>query len=142
MTEPMTLEFNLEQDNFDFAGMASSRIKKVLQQIGVRNDKIRCVAVASYEAEIDVIIHSQGGTLKAMIYPDRTELYLEDSGPGIPDVNLAMQEGYSTASDKVREKGFGAGMGLPNMKRCTDEFDIQSEVGKGTKIKMVIYHNK
>ena len=142
MSEPMKLEFQLELDNFDFAGVPSSRIKKVLQQIGVKNEIIRRVAVASYEAEINVIIHSLGGSIKALIFPDRTELYLDDIGPGIPRVDLAMQEGFSTATDKIREKGFGAGMGLPNMKRCSDEFEISSEVNVGTKIKMIIFHNK
>lgn len=135
------MEFAFTGGDFETAGEASSKIKKVLQQIGIRSDIARRIAISSYEAEMNVIIHAWRGTMKAVIYPDRTELTVEDEGPGIADISLAMVEGYSTAPDYVREMGFGAGMGLPNMARCSDKFDIQSTVGVGTKICMIINHN-
>ncbi|HMM22838.1 MAG TPA: anti-sigma regulatory factor [Selenomonadales bacterium] len=137
----LVLEFPLQGANFESAGEASSKIKRVLQQIGVRADIIRRVAIGSYEAEMNVIIHAYRGVIKAAIYPDRTEIAVEDEGPGIADIQLAMREGYSTAPDYIREMGFGAGMGLPNMTRCSDEFDIQSTVGVGTNIRMIFQHS-
>jgi len=138
--QEIILEFKLKAAIFDVAGEASSKTKRVLQQIGVRADVVRRIAISAYEGEMNTIIHSLGGSMRVIIFPDRTEMIFEDQGPGIADINLAMQEGYSTAPDYVREMGFGAGMGLPNMARCTDKFDIQSEVGTGTKIMMVIFH--
>lgn len=138
--QKISLEFDLIGSEFDSAGEASSKIKRVLQQIGISSEVIRRIAISSYEAEMNVIIHAYRGIMKADIYPNRTEIRLEDEGPGIEDINLAMQEGYSTAPDFVREMGFGAGMGLPNMVRCADKFDIQSEVGKGTTVVMLIKH--
>lgn len=138
--QEIVLEFKLKASIFDAAGEAASKTKRVLQQIGVRTDVIRRIAISAYEGEMNVIIHSLGGTMRVLIFPDRTEITFEDQGPGIADINLAMQEGYSTAPDYVREMGFGAGMGLPNMARCADKFDIQSEVGTGTKIKMTVVH--
>lgn len=138
--QEIVLEFALKASVFEVAGEASSKTKRVLQQIGVRADIIRRIAISAYEGEMNVIIHSSGGTMRVLIFPDRTEITFTDGGPGIADVNLAMEEGYSTAPDYVREMGFGAGMGLPNMARCADEFDIQSEVGVGTKIIMMIRH--
>jgi len=138
--QEIILEFTLKASCFDSAGEASSKVKRVLQQIGVRADIIRRIAISAYEAEMNVIIHSLGGIMRAVIYFDHAELLFEDQGPGIGDVKLAMQEGFSTASDSVRQMGFGAGMGLPNMARCADVFDIQSEVGIGTKIRMIIYY--
>lgn len=138
--EGISLDFSLKGADFETAGEASSKIKRVLQQIGIRSDIIRRIAISSYEAEMNVIIHAVCGVIKATIYPDRTEIVVEDEGPGIADINLAMQEGFSTAPDHIREKGFGAGMGLPNMARCSDEFSIQSRVAIGTQIKMVIRH--
>ena len=137
----LVLEFSLQGSNFESAGEASSKIKRVLQQIGVRSDIIRRVAIGSYEAEMNVIIHAYRGVIKASVYSDRTEIVIDDEGPGIADIQLAMQEGYSTAPDYIREMGFGAGMGLPNMARCSDEFDLQSTVGAGTKIRMIFHHN-
>lgn len=137
----IVLEFQLPAADFQLAGEASSKIKRVLQQIGVPAEIVRCIAIGAYEGEMNVIIHSTGGVMRAEIFPERTELILEDRGPGISDIKTAMQEGYSTAPDYVREMGFGAGMGLPNMARCADKFDIQSELGIGTRIKMVIYHS-
>ncbi|CQR72489.1 ATP-binding protein [Sporomusa ovata] len=134
------LEFVLEAADFDSAGEASSKIKRTLQQLGVRPDVIRRIAISAYEAEMNVIIHACRGVMRAEIYSDRTELVVDDEGPGISDVQLAMQAGYSTAPDHIREMGFGAGMGLPNMVRCTDKFDIKSEKDIGTKLSMIIYH--
>jgi serine/threonine-protein kinase RsbT len=138
--QEIILEFSLKAAIFDAAGEAASKTKRVLQQIGVRADIIRRIAISAYEGEMNTIIHSCGGTMRVVIFPDRTEMMFEDQGPGIADTKLAMEEGYSTAPDYVREMGFGAGMGLPNMARCSDEFDIQSEIGVGTKIKMVVFH--
>jgi len=138
--QEIILEFELKASIFDVAGEASSKTKRVLQQIGVRAEIIRRIAISAYEGEMNTIIHSCGGTMRVVIFPDRTEIIFEDQGPGIADINLAMQEGFSTAPDYVREMGFGAGMGLPNMARCTDIFDIQSEVGVGTKIMMTVFH--
>ncbi len=135
------LDYNLKGGDFETAGEASSKIKRVLQQIGVRSDVVRRIAISSYEAEMNVIIHAYRGILRAAIFPDRTELSIEDEGPGIADIDMAMQEGYSTAPDHIREMGFGAGMGLPNMLRCSDEFAIDSVAGEGTKIKIVIRHS-
>jgi anti-sigma regulatory factor (Ser/Thr protein kinase) len=135
------LEFSLKGSDFETAGEASSKIKRVLQQIGIRSDIIRRIAISSYEAEMNVIIHAFRGSIQATIYPDRTEVVVEDEGPGIADINLAMQEGFSTAPDHIREMGFGAGMGLPNMARCADEFAIQSSVATGTQIRMVVRHS-
>ncbi len=122
--------------DYTSAGHASADIKKKLKMLGVGGDVLRRVAVASYEVELNLVIHSQGGHLDLNVFPDRVELVSEDVGPGIPDLSLAMREGWSTANEEARSLGFGAGMGLPNMKRNADEFDIQSEVGKGTVIRM------
>ena len=132
----MEMVFQIEKDDYDRAGMASSKIKKTLAQLGLDNGVIRRVAVAAYEAEINLVIHSDGGTMAVEIMPDKIEIDVEDQGPGIADVNKAMEEGFSTASVVAIEMGFGAGMGLPNMKKCADEFQIQSALGVGTKIEM------
>ncbi len=118
------------------AGRASADIKKRLKQLGVGGDVLRRVAVASYEVELNLVIHSMGGHLDLDVYPDQVVLVSADIGPGIPDLSLAMREGWSTANEEARSLGFGAGMGLPNMKRNADDFNIQSEVGKGTTITM------
>ena len=137
----LVLEFLLKAGDFNAAGEASGRIKKVLQQIGVKADVIRRIAISAYEGEMNVIIHSVGGVIEAHIFPDRTELDIKDQGPGIADVKLAMQEGYSTAPDNIRALGFGAGMGLPNMKRYTDEMKIDTVLKKGTTVTMKVYIN-
>lgn len=134
------MEFALTGSDFEKAGEASSKIKRILQQIGIRPDIIRRIAISAYEAELNVIIHAFRGVIKASIHPDRTTVTVEDEGPGIADIALAMKEGYSTAPDHIREMGFGAGMGLPNMARCADEFTVQSKVGVGTTIVMTIRH--
>ena len=136
------LEMELEGSGFETAGEASSKLKVVLQQIGIAADIIRRIAIAAYEAEMNVIIHAKHGAIKASVYSDRTEIVIEDKGPGIPDVSLAMQEGFSTAPDYVREMGFGAGMGLPNMLKCSDQFKIETVIGEGTRIEMLFYHHK
>ncbi|MDU4962037.1 MAG: anti-sigma regulatory factor [Sporomusaceae bacterium] len=136
----ISIEMPLNGSDFEKAGEASSKIKRVLQQIGIRPDIIRRIAIGAYEAEMNVIIHAERGLIRATIQPEATTLLVEDEGPGIPDIELAMREGYSTAPDHVREMGFGAGMGLPNMARCADQFSIQSKLGCGTRIVMTIRH--
>lgn len=126
----------VDQGQFATAGQAAASFKNTLKKLGVPSAVVRRVAIASYEAEINLAIHSWGGTMTLRIYPDHVCLLVEDEGPGIADIGLALQEGYSTASEEVRMLGFGAGMGIPNMKRCSDEFDIVSTVGKGTTITM------
>ena len=128
----------VEQGNFATAGQISASFKNTLKKLGVASPVIRRIAIASYEAEINLAIHSWGGTMRLVIYPNRVRLLVDDVGPGIADIDLAMQEGYSTAPDEVRSLGFGAGMGLPNMKKYSDEFDIQSTVGVGTTVKMLV----
>ncbi len=130
--------YDVEKDDFDRAGEASSSIKKTLRQLGIDAAVIRRIAIASYEAEINVVIHSLGGKIDLEIDTQSIIITVSDKGPGIPDIELAMQAGYSTASDKVREMGFGAGMGLPNMKKCADKFTVESEIGVGTTIKMIM----
>ncbi len=136
----VVFEFILTGLNFDSAGEATSKLKRILQHLGISSEVIRRVAISSYEAEINVIIYAHFGIMKAYIFSDRIEIAVEDEGPGIEDINTAIHEGYSTASDDVRKMGLGGGMGLPNMMRCADEFTISSEVGVGTKIYMVIRH--
>lgn len=134
----MAYEYEVVKDDFSRAGEASSDIKKKLRQVGIENDVIRRVAIATYEAEINQVIHSLGGHITMLILSDRIELYFEDRGPGIENIELAMKEGFSTATSKVREMGFGAGMGLPNIKKCSDQFYIDSQVGAFTRLKVVI----
>lgn len=128
--------YEIHAGEFHTAGDASASIKRKLKQIGVDSAVLRRVAVASYEAELNLIIHSKGGKLMLEISPSKVVLVSDDVGPGIADISKAMMEGFSTASEEARDLGFGAGMGLPNMKRNADEFDIQSQVGKGTRIQM------
>ena len=133
----MKLEYDIEQDDFSRAGEASSKIKKLLKQLGIDSAIIRKIAIACYEAEINVVIHSQGGKINVYVKSERIEVHVEDEGPGIENVELAMTEGFSTATSAIRELGFGAGMGLPNMKRCSDEFFIESKLGESTRLKMI-----
>lgn len=134
------LNYECEGGNFDVAGEASAKIKKTLQRIGIPADVVRRIAIGTYEAEMNVIIHGGGGNVSAEIFPDKTIITVSDEGPGIPDIQQALQEGWSTAPDYVRQMGFGAGMGLPNMVKCSDDFDIQSVVGEGTNIVMTFKH--
>lgn len=132
----MMKSFEVSNDDFSSAGIASSKIKKILRQIGMDSSVIRRIAIATYEAEINVAIHSLGGSIEVYIKSDKVEIFVEDKGPGIKDVKLAMQKGYSTATKEIRELGFGAGMGLPNMDKCSDVFHIESNYGDYTAIKM------
>ena len=136
--DKVNFHFEIDGDNFTSAGEASVRIKKVLREMGFSAEVTRRVSVAMYEGEINMVIHADGGSADVNVYGDKIEIILADRGPGIPDIELAMQEGYSTAPDNIRSLGFGAGMGLPNMKRYTDDMKIESEVGKGTTIYMTI----
>jgi serine/threonine-protein kinase RsbT len=135
----MQYSFNVEKDDFDRAGEASSSIKKILRQLGIDAAIIRRVAISTYEAEINIVIHSLGGTINLEIDTNSIKIIAKDRGPGIANIELAMQVGYSTATDKVREMGFGAGMGLPNMEKCADKFEVVSAVGIGTTITMLMY---
>jgi len=134
----MKLEFDVLKEDFSRAGEASSKIKKVLMQLGIDSKIIRRIAIATYEAEINVAIHSEGGKIFVLVKDNKIEVLIEDVGPGIEDVEQAMKEGYTTATQIARDMGFGAGMGLPNMKRCSDEFFIESKVEEYTKVKLVM----
>ncbi len=138
MTNFVNFHFDIDGDNFTSAGEASVRIKKHLRDMGFKPDVIRRVSVSMYEGEINMVIHENGGYADVDVYPDKIEIRLVDNGPGISNIELAMQEGYSTAPDNIRSLGFGAGMGLPNMARYTDDMRIESEVGKGTTVYMTV----
>lgn len=141
MNNVIKLHYRILPDDFSSAGEASSNVKKMLTQLGVPPHIIKKTAIAMYEAEMNAFIHAGSGTVDVEIARSEIVIHVKDKGPGIPDLELAMQEGYSTAPDNIREMGFGAGMGLPNMKRYADELEINSEVGKGTDvtIKVNIY---
>ena len=136
MSEELVFRFNVDGDDFTSAGQASVQVKKNLRQLGIDSDIIKRVSIAMYEGEINMVIHANGGVAEVKVNEDYIEIILDDKGPGIADVEKAMQEGYSTAADSIRSLGFGAGMGLPNMKRYTDMMKIESTVGVGTKITM------
>ena len=138
MSEVIHEIYPVEKGAFETAGEASGTIKRILRKLGVPSSVIRRVAVAAYEVELNLVIHSLGGQMELTIEPESVTLDVAVRGPGIPDLDLAMQEGWST-SDEVRMLGFGAGMGLPNMKRNADEFDIRSQVGVGTNIHMKFF---
>ncbi len=138
MSESVNFHYSIDGDNFTSAGEASVQVKKMLRQMGFSAETIRRVSVAMYEGEINMVIHANGGTADINVFPEKIEIILADKGPGIPDIALAMQEGFSTAPDNIRSLGFGAGMGLPNMKRYTDSFEIETEVGVGTTVKMTV----
>lgn len=135
----MQLRFEVQGMDFSRAGQAAAKIKKVLQQVGVEPGIVRRAIIIAYEAELNIVIHAYHGTLTASITPRKIEIVAEDEGLGIPDISLAMQEGYSTAPPHIREMGFGAGMGLPNIKKSADDLDIQSEVNKGTRLRAAIF---
>ena len=135
------MEFNIPRYDFEIAGRASTEIKKTLKQLNFNPKLIRRVAVASYELEINLVVHSNGGTISYRIQPDKITIVAADTGPGIADVNQALQEGWSTADEYVRSLGFGAGMGLANTKRVSDEFIINSALGSGTTVRAVIITN-
>ena len=130
---------DVSADDFTRAGEASSDVKRKLKQMGVNPEAIRKVAIAMYEGEINMVIHADGGEITVEITPEKIDMILDDKGPGIKDVELAMQAGYSTAPDEIRSLGFGAGMGLPNMKKYSDQMEIDTRIGEGTKITMTVY---
>ena len=136
MSDGLSFRFEVDGDDFTSAGQASVQVKKDLRRLGIDPETIRRVSIAMYEGEINMVIHAGGGVAEVRVTEEAIEIILADQGPGIADINLAMQDGYSTATDTVRSLGFGAGMGLPNMKRYTDYMDIQSTVGVGTTITM------
>lgn len=138
MSNAIHLHYEVSGEDFTRAGEASGSVKKRLKSLGYNSDAIRRVAIAMYEAEINMVIHADGGYCDVDIYPDRVEILLADHGPGIADVDKAMKEGFSTAPDNVRNLGFGAGMGLPNIKKYSDEMRIETTVGVGTNLYLTI----
>jgi serine/threonine-protein kinase RsbT len=132
-------KYDLKEGGFLEIGVASTKIKRDLKTLGISSALARRVAVVAYEAEMNVVIHAGGGELRIFVEPERIVVEAEDHGPGIANLELAMQEGYSTASDAVRELGFGAGMGLPNIKRNADKLEIDTEVGRGTLLRAVFF---
>ena len=138
MSNAIHLHYEVSSEDFTRAGEASGSVKKRLKSLGFNGDVIRRVPIAMYEAEINMVIHAEGGYCDVDIYPDRIEVLLADKGPGIPDVDKAMQEGFSTAPDNVRTLGFGAGMGLPNIKKYTDSMRIDTTIGEGTKLYLTV----
>ena len=138
MNEAVRFHYLVDGEDFSSAGQASVQVKKNLRRLGIPPEVIRKISIAMYEGEINMVIHADGGDAEVLVYEDRIVMILTDRGPGIADVEKAMQEGYSTAPDNVRSLGFGAGMGLPNMKRYTDDMKIESVVGEGTTITMTV----
>lgn len=138
MNDKIVLKYDVDLDDFTRAGEASSSVKRKLKLMGVDPDIVRKVAISLYEGEINMVIHSYGGTIEVIISQDKIEMILEDRGPGIKDIELAMRAGYSTAPDNIRSLGFGAGMGLPNIKKNTDDLKIESKVGVGTTLRMIV----
>ena len=134
----LRLEFDVSGNNFASAGTASDEVKKKLKMLGISPVDIRKVAIAMYEGEINMVIHANGGVAEVEVTSDKIKVSLIDTGKGIENVELAMKEGYSTAKDHIRNLGFGAGMGLPNMKRYTDSMEIESRVGEGTTVRMTV----
>ena len=132
------LHYDIDAEDFSSAGEASSGVKKTMKSLGINPAVIKRVAIAMYEAEINAVIHADGGCADVTISPEKIEIVISDRGPGIPNIDQAMQEGWSTASETVSELGFGAGMGLPNMKRYTDEMHIESTVGVGTTVILIV----
>lgn len=139
MNDTLTYQYTIDGEDFTRAGEASSSVKNKLKQLGLDSSVIRKVAIAMYEGEINMVIHADGGTITVTVSDSDITMVLADSGPGIPDVPKAMQEGYSTARPEVRSLGFGAGMGLPNMKKYTDEMKIDTVIGEGTTITMKVH---
>ncbi|AZO93402.1 anti-sigma regulatory factor [Iocasia frigidifontis] len=138
MEEHAILEKEIDKGDFSRGGEASSELKALLRKLGINNTIIRRAAIVTYELEMNIIIHSEGGNIKAAVSSDEIFIYIDDEGPGIEDLEKAFQPGYSTASDEVREMGFGAGMGLVNVKNYSDQLEIDTAPGEGTSIKVVI----
>ncbi|MBE6480085.1 MAG: anti-sigma regulatory factor [Olsenella sp.] len=136
MSDSLVFHFDVDGENFTSAGQASTQVKKNLRQLGLSPEVIRRVSIAMYEGEINMVIHANGGTADVVVTEECVEIILKDQGPGIENVDQAMQEGFSTATDSIRSLGFGAGMGLPNMKRYTDSMEIDTKIGEGTTITM------
>ena len=139
MSNTIKLSYQISGDDFTRAGEASGDVKRRLKKMGSSPEVVRKVAIAMYEGEINMVIHAHGGTIDVEISPDDILMILKDVGPGIPDIDKAMQAGYSTAPDNVRALGFGAGMGLPNMKQYSDEMQIETKLGEGTTVTMKVY---
>ena len=137
--ECLTYTFEVDGENFTSAGEASVQVKRILRRIGFDPETIKRVSIAMYEGEINMVIHAGGGVAELFVYEDRIVMKLTDHGPGIENVELAMKEGYSTAPDNIRCLGFGAGMGLPNIKKYTDEFQLDTELGVGTTLTLKVY---
>ncbi len=133
------MDFVISDRDFDMAGEASSSVKRTLSKLGAPPAAVKRAAISMYEAEINAFIHGGGGTAHVTIEPDRIEIIIKDEGAGIADLDLAMQEGWSTADESIRRMGFGAGMGLPNMKKNTDVLDIKTGIDQGTEVRMIIY---
>ena len=138
MAETIKLHYEVDGQDFTLAGATSAKVKKYLKQLGLSPDVIRRTAIAMYEAEINMVIHADGGVIDVEISPECIHIVFCDRGPGIPDIDKAMQEGFSTATNEIRELGFGAGMGLPNIKMYSDEMKIDTVIGKGTTIDLII----
>lgn len=138
MSEAVRLSYDVSADDFTHAGEASGAIKRTLKKLGIDMEIVRRVSIAVYEGEINMVIHANGGVIEVEISPTCIEIWLKDKGPGIKDIDLAMQEGYSTARDHIRALGFGAGMGLPNIKKYTDDMKIDTEIGVGTTVYMKV----
>lgn len=137
----MTFRYTVDGEDFTRAGEASSNVKGKLKQMGVNPEVVRKVAIAMYEGEINMVVHAKGGDITVEVTPTEIIMTLKDIGPGIPDVEKAMQAGFSTATENIRSLGFGAGMGLPNMKKYSDELTIDTELGVGTTVTMKVYIN-
>ena len=139
MADALTFHYDVDGENFTSAGQASVQVKKNLRQLGFDPETIRRVSIAMYEGEINMVIHAGGGEIDVEITETEIKMTLSDKGPGIENIELAMKEGYSTAPENIRSLGFGAGMGLPNIKKYTDEFVIDTVVGEGTTLRLKVY---
>ncbi|MCX7615007.1 MAG: ATP-binding protein [Clostridiales bacterium] len=141
LSELIKLVYQVDGDDFTAAGSASSDVKRIMKQLGMDSEITRRVTICMYEGEMNMVIHAKGGEAFVEIDDEKVKILMKDKGPGIPDLNLAMQEGWTTADETARNLGFGAGMGLPNMKRYSDEFQIETKMGEGTTVTMQIWLN-
>ena len=131
--------FPIKGDDFERGGEVATRVKALLQQLGLPRDVIRRLSIANFEAEMNVVMYAREATLEVLVFPDLIRVQVVDRGPGIADINWAMQEGHSTATEAMRARGFGAGLGLPNIQRNTDEFEVKSDVGVGTTLRYAVH---
>ena len=136
MSDSLELKYTVDANDFTRAGEASKQVKKTLKTMGMPPEIVRRISIAIYEGEINMVIHANGGEITVTVSDEDIKMVLADQGPGIPDVEKAMQAGFSTAAENVRNLGFGAGMGLPNMKKYTDELSIETEKNVGTTVTM------